>query len=110
MVQDFRDTLLVDYNENRIKFDLSYGYLDKVYEAFNYKTQTTESIEEFILQLNDEVMPENQYLILEAMSNLSNNVFPIELNLDGLEYKGHAKISQFFSPNGVNINLHLLEG
>lgn len=109
MVQDFKDTLLVDYKENKIKFDLSYGYLDKIYEAFNHKTQQTESIEEFILQLNDEAMPENQYLILEAMSNLSNNVFPVELNLDGLEYKGHGKISQFFSTRGVNINLHLLE-
>lgn len=109
MVQDFKDTLLVDYNENKIKFDLSYGYLDKIYEAFNHKTQQNESIEEFILQLNDEAMPENQYLILEAMSNPSNNVFPVKLNLDGLEYKGHGKISQFFSPEGININLHLLE-
>ena len=103
------DTLLVDYKENKIKFDLSYGYLDKIYEAFNFKTHKNESIEEFILQLNDEVMPENQYLILEAISNVNNNVFPVELNLDGLEYKGHGKISKFFGPQGLNINLHLLE-
>ncbi|MCR4881369.1 MAG: hypothetical protein K6A44_05390 [bacterium] len=109
MAQNFNDTLLVDYNENKIKFALSYGYLDKIYEAFNHKTQQNESIEEFILQLNDEAMPENQYLVLEAMSNLKNNVFPVELNLDGLEYKGHGKISKFFSPRGININLHLLE-
>ena len=109
MVQDFNDTLLVDYNENKVRFALSYGYLDKIYEAFNHKTQKNESIEEFILQLNDEVMPENQYLVLEAMSNLKNNIFPVELNLDGLEYKGHGKISKFFSPRGININLHLLE-
>ena len=109
MVQDFRDALLVDYNENKVKFELSYGYLEKIYEAFNYRTQRNESIEEFILQLNDETMPENQYKILEAITDTSNNVYPVELNLDGLEYKGHGKISQFFSPRGVNINLHLLE-
>lgn len=109
MVQELKDTLLVDYNDSKVKFALSYGYLDKIYEAFNHRTMRNESIEEFILQLDDEAMPENQYLILEAMTNLSNGVFPVELNLDGLEYKGHGKISQFFSPRGININLHLLE-
>ena len=98
MVQELKDTLLVDYNDSKVKFALSYGYLDKIYEAFNHRTMRNESIEEFILQL-----------ILEAMTNLSNGVFPVELNLDGLEYKGHGKISQFFSPRGININLHLLE-
>ena len=53
MTQDFNDSLLVDYNENRIKFALSYGYLDKIYEAFNHRTQKNESIEEFVLQLNE---------------------------------------------------------
>lgn len=109
MVHEFEDALFVDYNENKIKFELSYGYLDKIYEAFNHKTQKNESIEEFILHLNNESMPENQYLMLEAMTNIRNNVFPIELNLDGLEYKGYGKIAQFFSEHGLNINLHLLE-
>lgn len=109
MFGELKDTLLVDYNDNKIRFDLSYGYLEKIYEAFNFKTRQNESIEEFILELNNETMPENQYLMLEAMSNTNNNVFPVELNLDGLEYKGHGKISKFFSPSGVNINLHLLE-
>ena len=103
------DILMVDYKENQIKFELSYGYLDKIYEVFNFKTQKTESIEEFVLQIDDDVMPDKQYLLLEDMSNVAENVYPVKLNLDGLEYKGHGKISKFFSPRGLNISLHLLE-
>ena len=62
-----------------------------------------------MLQIDDDVMPDKQYLLLEDMSNVAENVYPVKLNLDGLEYKGHGKISKFFSPRGLNISLHLLE-
>ena len=107
MVDNLKDFLSIDYNDSTVKFDLSYGYLEKIYEAFNFKTRQNESIEEFILNLNNEEIPDNQYLILEAISN--DSVFPVELNLDGLEYKGHGKISKFFNARGLNIDLHLLE-
>lgn len=104
-----KDVLSVDYNSNKIIFNLTYGYLDQIYEAFNFKTQKKESIEKFILNLNNERMPDNQYLLLDDISNKANNVYNVELNLDGLEYKGQGKISKFFGPEGLNINLHLLE-
>ena len=106
---DMIDTLLVNYKSDKVKFDLSYGYLDKIYEAFNHKTQQNESIEAFVLQLDNEAMPDKQYLLLEDMSTQENSVYNIELNLDGLEYKGQGKIFRFFDKNGLNINLHLLE-
>ena len=109
MDRDIRDVLLVDYKSDKVRFELSYGYLDKIYETFNFKTQRNESIEKFILNLNNEVMPENQYLLLEDMSTQDNNIFNVELNLDGLSYKGVGKISKFFGPQGLNINLQLLE-
>ncbi len=110
MTNEVKDVLIVDYKSNKVRFDLSYGYLDKVYEAFNFKTKKNESIEKFILNLDNEAMPDNQYLLLEDMSVSDNKVFDVELNLDGLEYKGIAKISRFFSAHGLNIDLHLLEG
>ncbi len=109
MHSEIKDVLLVDYKSGKVQFDLTYGYLDEIYEAFNFKTQKNESIEKFILNLDNESMPDNQYLLLEDMSNQSNKAFNVELNLDGLEYKGIAKISQFFGPQGLNIGLHLLE-
>jgi len=109
MDKEFKDALLVDYKSGKVKFDLTYGYLDKVYEAFNFKTKRNESIENFILNLNNETMPDNQYLLLDDMSNQDDKVFNVELSLDGLEYKGQGKISKFFGPQGLNINLHLLE-
>jgi len=109
MLEENKDILLVDYKSNKIRFELTYGYLDKIYEAFNFKTQKNESIEKFVLNLNNETMPDNQYLLLEDMSQPDNKVFNVELNLDGLEYKGIGKISKFFSPQGLNIDLHLLE-
>ena len=45
---DMNDTLLVDYKSDKVRFELSYGYLDKIYEAFNHRTQQKESIETFI--------------------------------------------------------------
>ncbi|MCQ2958318.1 MAG: hypothetical protein MJ180_05395 [Candidatus Gastranaerophilales bacterium] len=109
MGNEIQDILLVDYKSGKVKFDLTYGYLDKIYDAFNFRTQKTENIEQFILNLDNESMPDNQYLLLEDMSNQENKVYNVELNLDGLEYKGVAKISKFFSPQGLGINLHLLE-
>ena len=109
MFQDNKDILLVDYKSDKIRFELTYGYLDKIYEAFNFKTQRNESIEKFVLNLNNESMPDNQYLLLEDMSQSDNKVFNVELSLDGLEYKGIGKISKFFGPQGLNIDLHLLE-
>ncbi len=109
MDNNIKDVLLVDYKSDLVRFELSYGYLDKIYEAFNFKTQKNESIEKFVLNLNNEVMPENQYLLLEDMSMQDNKVFNVELNLDGLSYKGIGKISKFFGPQGLNIDLHLLE-
>ena len=106
---DIKDVLLVDYKSDLVRFELSYGYLDKIYEAFNFKTKKNESIEKFVLNLNNETMPENQYLLLEDMSMQDNKVFNVELNLDGLSYKGIGKISKFFGPQGLNIDLHLLE-
>ncbi len=109
MNEDMQDVLLVDYKSDKIRFKLTYGYLDKIYEAFNFKTQKNESIEKFILNLDNEAMPDNQYLLLEDMSMQDNKVFNVELNLDGLAYKGQGKISKFFGPQGLNIDLHLLE-
>lgn len=106
---DEKDILTVDYKSNQVSFQLTYGYLDKIYEAFNFKTQRQESIEKFVLNLNNENMIDNQYLLLEDMSSQSNNVFNVKLNLDGLEYKGQGKIFKFFGPEGLNIDLHLLE-
>ena len=109
MTDGLKDVLLVDYKADKIRFKLSYGYLDKIYEAFNFKTQKTESIEKFILNLDNEAMPDNQYLLLEDMSGRDDKVYNVELNLDGLAYKGVGKISKFFSAQGLNIDLHLLE-
>lgn len=109
MNKDMKDVLLVDYKSDKVRFQLSYGYLDKIYEAFNFRTQRHESIEKFILNLDNEAMPDNQYLLLEDMSQSDNKVFNVELNLDGFEYKGQGKISKFFGPQGLNIDLHLLE-
>jgi len=103
------DMLMIDYKSEQIKFELSYGYLDKIYEAYNFKTQKKENIEQFILKLNNENMPDNQYLLLEDMSLQNPNVYNVELNLDGLQYKGQGQISKFFDPSGLNIDLHLLE-
>ena len=109
MNNELKDVLIVDYKSDKVKFNLSYGYLDQIYEAFNFKTQRNESIEKFVLNLDNEAMPDNQYLLLEDMSTPENKVYEVELNLDGLEYKGIGKISKFFSPQGLNIDLHLLE-
>jgi len=109
MDNGFKDALLVNYKSRTVKFDLTYGYLDKVYEAFNFKTKKNQSIEQFVLHLDNEAMLDNQYLVLDDMSNQENKVFDVELNLDGFAYKGIGKISKFFSPRGLNINLHLLE-
>lgn len=109
MNKDMKDVLLVDYKSDKVRFQLSYGYLDEIYEAFNFRTKRHESIEKFILNLDNEAMPDNQYLLLEDMSQSDNKVFNVELNLDGLEYKGQGKISKFFGPQGLNIDLHLLE-
>ena len=70
-----KDFLMVDYNSNKVAFELTYGYLDQIYEAFNFKTQKNESIEKFVLNLNNESMPDNQYLLLEDMSNKDNLIF-----------------------------------
>ena len=109
MIEDVKDVLLVDYKSGRVKFDLTYGYLDKIYDAFNFRTQKNENIENFILNLDNESMPDNQYLLLEDMTNNDNQVYNVELSLDGLEYKGVGKIYKFFNSQGLGINLHLLE-
>lgn len=109
MSGEIKDVLIVDYDSSKVKFDLSYGYLDRIYEAFNFRTNRNESIEKFILHLDNEAMPDNQYLLLEDMSLQDNKVYDVKLNLDGLEYKGLGKISRFFGPQGLNIDLHLLE-
>ncbi|MDD3594563.1 MAG: hypothetical protein PHX18_08050 [Candidatus Gastranaerophilales bacterium] len=103
-----KDELKIDYKEHKINFPLTYGYLDGIDEVFNFKTNKSESLEKFKLNLDNDEMEMNQYLLLEEMAKKANEV-DVELNLDGLEYKGKGKVSHFFSVNGLNINLILKE-
>ena len=103
-----KDELIIDYKSNKICFELSYGYLDKIYEAFDIKTEKKESVEKFILSLADESFENNNYIILEDIEAYSDKL-NIELFLDGLKYTGKGKISKFFSKSGINIGLLLNE-
>lgn len=103
-----KDELKIDYKEHQVNFPLVYGYLDGICEAFDFKTNKSESLEKFKLNLDNDEMEMNQYLLLEEMANKDNEV-NVELNLDGLEYKGKGKVSHFFSVNGLNIDLILKE-
>ena len=42
MGNDIKDILLVDYKKNTIKFELSYGYLDRIYEACNFNVSISD--------------------------------------------------------------------
>ena len=84
MLQDFNDSLLVDYNENRVKFTLSYGYLDKVYEAFNHKTNQNEKKQKKnIITINSLKTKEiydinwiiNKNLLYKVGLNYDDNIF-----------------------------------
>ena len=103
-----KDELIIDYKSHKVCFELSYGYLDKIYEAFDTRTAKKESIEKFILNLNDESFENNHYLILEDIEAQSDKL-NIELFLDGLKYEGMGKISKFFSKSGIGIGLLLKE-
>ena len=103
-----KDELIIDYKSHKICFELSYGYLDKIYETFDSKTDKRESIEKFVLSLDDESFEKIPYLLLEDIETYPDKL-DIELNLDGLNYIGKGKISKFFSKTGINIGLLLCE-
>ncbi len=103
-----KDELIIDYKSHKVCFELSYGYLDKVYEAFDVKTSRKENIEKFILNLSEESFENNHYSILEDIEAQPNKL-NIELFLDGLKYEGTGKISKFFSKSGISIGLLLNE-
>lgn len=103
-----KDELIVDYKSHKVCFALSYGYLDKIYEAFDIKTSKNESIEKFILNLSEESFENNHYSLLEDIEAQTDKL-NIELILDGLKYSGTGKISKFFSKSGISIGLLLNE-
>ncbi len=103
-----KDELIIDYKSNKVCFELSYGYLDKIYETFNVKTSQHENVEKFILNLSDESFENNHYSVLEDIEAQTDKL-NIELILDGLKYVGTGKISKFFSKSGISIGLLLNE-
>lgn len=101
------DRLEINYNNKKLGFTLSYGYLDSVASAFDFEKQEQVDIERFNLSVDSDSLEEGEYLILEELSENPKKLIDAELSLDGLTYSGKASLARFFNISGLNINLQL---
>ena len=104
------DKLNINYKDKRLGFSLSYGYLDGISSGFDFETQNRVDIERFNLSVNSDELESDEYLLLEELSDNPSKMIDVELSLDGLSYKGKAKLARYFAVSGLNISLELYDG
>ncbi|MFA6989052.1 MAG: hypothetical protein WC197_03185 [Candidatus Gastranaerophilaceae bacterium] len=102
-----KDKLSIDYDGEKLDFDVDFGYIDRVYSEFNFSSGKKEIIEGYNISVNPENLDGKVLKELEEISENLNKFFNISLNLDGLIHKGKAKIARKFGIGGFNLDVEI---
>lgn len=102
-----QDKLLIEYDGDKLNFDVEFGYIDRVYAEYNFSMQKQELVEGYSLSLNPENLDGKVLKELEEVSDSVNKFFNVTLNLDGLIHKGKAKIARKFGIGIFNVDVEI---
>ena len=102
-----RDKLSIEYDGEKLNFDVDFGYINGVYSEFNFSTGKNETIESYSVSVNTEKLDSKIFRELESISENLNKFFNISLSLDGLSHQGKAKIAKKFGIGGFNIDVEI---
>lgn len=102
-----QDKLSIEFEGEKLDFDVDFGYIDRVYSAFDFTKGQNEIIEAYSLNLNPENLDGKVLKELEEISENLNKFFNVSLDLDGLIHKGKAKIARKFGIGGFNIDVEI---
>jgi len=103
----FDDTLIIKNGNNSINIEVAFGFLDRSYNTFNFRTNKNESVEGYNLALDLENFDTEKILELEDILSDISKLHEITLKLDGIIKQGRARIAQCFGTSGYCIDLEI---
>lgn len=101
------DYLIIKSGNKAGNFNISYGYIDRIFGAFDFKMNRPKNITGYRLKLSIEDMSPESLRLLEEFIAAREQYHDVMLSLDGIISKGRAKIAQILSYDGYNFDVEL---
>lgn len=102
------DYLKIKNTKDELNLAINFGYVDRVAQVFNFKTNKPQNLTAYKLSLDIENTDRKTLHELEEIIRTENKIVNAVVSLDGIISQGKAKIAQMFSFDGVSYDVEVI--